>query len=110
MGSKATIHVENKKTAAVSKLATRRSLLEEKGLEKTAIKRDPKLRSLEGEVRKCNKQLAAIAALEKLSAERAQQKAEKAAAPAQKKEKKAKSANQSQEGSKKKKQKKEKKS
>ena len=80
MNLKQKIYAENQKKVVEGKIAVRRALLKEKGLDSAAIQRDVVIRKMRAEIRKANYRLASIAAQEKLSADNAQAKAEKLAA------------------------------
>ena len=80
MNLKSKTHLETQKKAAEGKLATRLSLLKDKGLDEGAIGRGAMVRKLKADVRKTNRRLARIAALEKFKADKAQAKVEKLAA------------------------------
>ena len=80
MNLKQKIYAENQKKVVEGKIAGRRALLKEKGLDSAVIQRDVVIRKMRAEIRKANFRLASIAAQEKLNAEKAQAKAEKLAA------------------------------
>jgi hypothetical protein len=80
MNLKQKIYAENQKKVVEGKIAVRRALLKEKGLDRAVIQRDVVIRKLRAEIRKANYRLASIAAQEKLNAEKAQAKSEKLAA------------------------------
>ena len=82
MNLKSKIHLEAQKTAAEKKLAARVALLEQRGVDAGAVKRDAGVREGKAAVRKANYRLATIAAKEQRNADRARAKAEKAAAAA----------------------------
>ena len=81
MNLKAKKYVESHKKAAQEKLAARRAVLKEKGLDDTAVLRDAMFRKIKADIRKANARLTAIAAQEKLNADNAKAKAEKQAPP-----------------------------
>jgi hypothetical protein len=80
MNLKAKIYVENQKKVAQEKLAARQAVLNEKGLDTTAVQRDAVFKKITADIRKANSRLKAIAAQEELNAERAKAKAAKKAA------------------------------
>ncbi len=80
MNLKQKIYAENQKKVVEGKIAVRRALLKEKGLDSAVIQRDVVIRKMRAEIRKANYRLASIAAQEKLNAKKAQAKAEKLAA------------------------------
>ncbi len=82
MNLKSKIHLEAQKTAAEKELAARVALLEQRGVDADAVKRDARVRQGKAAVRKANYRLATIAAKEQHNADRARAKAEKAAAAA----------------------------
>ena len=80
MKLKQKIYAENQKKVVEGKIAVRRALLKEKGLDSAVIQKDVLIRKMKAEIRQANNQLASIAAQEKLNADKAQAKAEKLAA------------------------------
>ena len=74
-------NIENRKERAEKRLATRLESLKAKGMDDTQIKRDPKVRQIQAEVRKAKMQLANVAKNEKQIAKQAEAKAEKLAGP-----------------------------
>jgi hypothetical protein len=80
MSLKRKIYAENQKKVVEGKIAVRRALLKEKGLDSAVIQRDVLIRKMKAEIRQANYRLASIAAQEKLNADKARAKAEKLAA------------------------------
>ncbi len=76
MNLKQKIYAENQKKVVEGKIAGRRALLKEKGLDSAVIQRDVVIRKMRAEIRKANYRLASIAAQEKLNAKKARVKAE----------------------------------
>ena len=73
--------IERHQKAAEKKLAARLEKLTSKGMTDRQIKRDPKLRHFEAQVRKAKLQLAGIVKLEAQIAKKAEIRAQKAATP-----------------------------
>lgn len=80
MNLRAKIYVENQKKNFQARLDVRLASLKEKGLEESAIKKDPTVRKLKAEVRHSDFRLASIAAQEKLTRDLAQAKLDRIAA------------------------------
>lgn len=79
MNLKAKPHVQDQKLAAEQELAARRSFLDQKGLNATAIDRDTQVRKLQADIRQTRLRLKSIAAMEKLVADKVQAKEQKLA-------------------------------
>ena len=73
-------YLESQKKDTADKLAVRRAVLKEKGLDAVAIKRDNVIKKMKADIRKADYRLACIAVQEKLSADKVKTKAEKLAA------------------------------
>ena len=80
MNLKQKIYAENQKKVVEGRIAVRRALLKEKGLDSAVIQKDVLIRKMKAEIRQANHRLASIAAQEKLNAAKAQAKIEKLAA------------------------------
>lgn len=74
-------NIESRKDRTAKKLSARLESLKTKGMTDAQIKRDPKVRQIQAEIRKAKKQLANIVKNEKQIALMAETKAEKLAAP-----------------------------
>ena len=74
-------YIENKKEAAVKKLALRLEALKAQGLDETTIQKDTAVRQIKAAIRQAKHQMARIAEIEALDRKKAEAREEKRNAP-----------------------------